>query len=316
MRRQTGIWAAAAILFWSASSYAQQPSPAPFNGLDMTLGNLSRLSDAQTRSISAGELHRREGQGGDGHRRHRQGRRPRTGPGLEGLALGQHQGRDHLHHCRNRRVGRDPADLDDARRPSWTPACSFCASTGTARPSRRSSAPLGDFFACGWGKYCQINSLPVCVNPGSAFNCYWSMPFRKKAQDHPGEPGREGHDALLPDQLHADRGAGRRGLFPRPVPPRAQAAGQERLHDPRWRPRPGPVRRHLLAWEVHNPGWWGEGEIKFYLDGDREFPTICGTGTEDYFCGSYDFEDHGRPHRYQHVHHALQPAWPRCCRRS
>ena len=42
--------------------------------------------------------------------------------------------------------------------------------------------PLGDFFACGWGKYCQINSLPVCVNPGSAFNCYWTMPFRKKAK--------------------------------------------------------------------------------------------------------------------------------------
>jgi hypothetical protein len=42
--------------------------------------------------------------------------------------------------------------------------------------------PLGDFFACGWGRYCQINSMPVCVNPGSAFNCYWQMPFRKKAK--------------------------------------------------------------------------------------------------------------------------------------
>jgi hypothetical protein len=41
---------------------------------------------------------------------------------------------------------------------------------------------------------------------------------------------------------------------------------------------------------VHSSGWWGEGEIKFFLDGDKEFPTICGTGTEDYFCGSYDFD--------------------------
>jgi hypothetical protein len=48
-----------------------------------------------------------------------------------------------------------------------------------------------------------------------------------------------------------------------------------------------------LAWEVHSPGWWGEGEIKFFLDGDKEFPTICGTGTEDYFCGSYDFDTTG-----------------------
>ena len=46
-----------------------------------------------------------------------------------------------------------------------------------------------------------------------------------------------------------------------------------------------------LAWGVHNNGWWGEGEIKFYMDGDQEYPTICGTGTEDYFCGSYDFEN-------------------------
>ncbi|MFL7808790.1 MAG: DUF2961 domain-containing protein, partial [Anaerolineae bacterium] len=38
-------------------------------------------------------------------------------------------------------------------------------------------------------------------------------------------------------------------------------------------------------------GWWGEGEIKFYLDGDDAYPTICGTGTEDYFCGSYNFEN-------------------------
>ncbi len=45
-----------------------------------------------------------------------------------------------------------------------------------------------------------------------------------------------------------------------------------------------------MAWGVNNAGWWGEGEIKFFLDGDRDFPTICGTGTEDYFCGSYNFD--------------------------
>ena len=46
-----------------------------------------------------------------------------------------------------------------------------------------------------------------------------------------------------------------------------------------------------MAWGVNNTGWWGEGEIKFYMDGDKKFPTICGTGTEDYFCGSYNFEN-------------------------
>jgi hypothetical protein len=53
-----------------------------------------------------------------------------------------------------------------------------------------------------------------------------------------------------------------------------------------------------MAWGVNNAGWWGEGEIKFYLDGDGAFPTICGTGTEDYFCGSYNFENR-ETHQYQ-----------------
>ncbi|MGY3459731.1 hypothetical protein ACVWW5_005181 [Bradyrhizobium sp. LM3.4] len=48
--------------------------------------------------------------------------------------------------------------------------------------------------------------------------------------------------------------------------------------------------RTYMAWGVNNNGWWGEGEIKFFVDGDGEFPTICGTGTEDYICGAYNFD--------------------------
>jgi hypothetical protein len=44
-----------------------------------------------------------------------------------------------------------------------------------------------------------------------------------------------------------------------------------------------------MAWGTHNNGWWGEGEIKFYLDGDTTWPSICGTGTEDYFGGAWCF---------------------------
>jgi len=58
------------------------------------------------------------------------------------------------------------------------------------------------FLRCGWGKYCQISSLP-CASPRSAFNCYWQMPFRKKR----GSRWRtlmQGDDALLSDELHAD----------------------------------------------------------------------------------------------------------------
>jgi len=60
-----------------------------------------------------------------------------------------------------------------------------------------------------------------------------------------------------------------------------------------------------LAWGVHNTGWWGEGEIKFFLDGDTKFPTINGTGTEDYFCGAYDF-DVGPPEA-RHYHEFTTP---------
>jgi hypothetical protein len=54
----------------------------------------------------------------------------------------------------------------------------------------------------------------------------------------------------------------------------------------------------FIAWNVNNNGWWGEGEIKFYMDGDSDYPTINGTGTEDYFCGSYNFENR-KTKRYQ-----------------
>ena len=64
-----------------------------------------------------------------------------------------------------------------------------------------------------------------------------------------------------------------------------------------------------LAWGVNNTGWWGEGEIKFFLDGDGKFPTICGTGTEDYFCGSYNF-DNQETHRYRNSPLPI-PVWRR-----
>jgi hypothetical protein len=66
-----------------------------------------------------------------------------------------------------------------------------------------------------------------------------------------------------------------------------------------------------MAWGVNNNGWWGEGEVKFYIDDDDEFPTICGTGTEDYFCGSYNFDVNGRYTEfttpYSGMHQVIRP---------
>jgi hypothetical protein len=158
--------------------------------------------------------------------------------------------------------------------------------------------PLGDFFAMGWGKYARISSLAVCVNPGSAFNSYWPMPFRRKAKIT-----LENVD-MRPMTLFYQ-------VDYRLSPLPADAAY---FHAQFRRVNPLPYKEVFtivdgikgkgqyvgtyIAWGVHNNGWWGEGEIKFYMDGDSAFPTINGTGTEDYFNGSYDFENQ-QTHQYE-----------------
>ena len=157
--------------------------------------------------------------------------------------------------------------------------------------------PAGDFFCSGWQCYNQISSLAVCVNPGSAFNCYWNMPFRKNCRitlenrDDENVTYFYQIDYTLAD-VPADCGYFH-AQFRRnnPLPYKSV---HTILDGARGK---GQYVGTYMAWGVNNNGWWGEGEIKFYLDGD-EYPTICGTGTEDYFCGSYDFEDPYNRDRY------------------
>ncbi len=158
--------------------------------------------------------------------------------------------------------------------------------------------PLGDFFATGWGEPAQISSLAVCVNPGSGFNSYWKMPFRRHARIT--LENRNNHPLTLYYQVTYD-------LCPLP-----EEIGYFHAYFNRVNPLPykqaytileriegrGQYVGTYMAWQVNNSGWWGEGEIKFYMDGDDEFPTICGTGTEDYFCGSYDFDRYGTRDAY------------------
>lgn len=153
--------------------------------------------------------------------------------------------------------------------------------------------PVGDFFACGLGRYAQINSLAVCVNPGSAFNCYWPMPFRKQARVT--LENLDDKDMTVYYQINyaltkVSKDAGYlHAQFRRESPLKSKGL-YTILDGVEGR---GQYVGTYLAWEVHSPGWWGEGEIKFFLDGDQKFPTICGTGTEDYFGGSYNFDTKG-----------------------
>jgi hypothetical protein len=150
--------------------------------------------------------------------------------------------------------------------------------------------PVGDFFGMGWGQYASLNSLAVCVNPGSAFNCYWPMPFRKKCRitmeniDQRDMTLYYQVDYIL-TEVPADA-AYFHAQFRRvnPLPYQQDYVLVDSIHGK------GQYVGTYLAWGVHNNGWWGEGEIKFFMDGDKTFPTIAGTGTEDYFCGSYDFD--------------------------
>lgn len=150
--------------------------------------------------------------------------------------------------------------------------------------------PVGDFFCNGWGQYAPVTSLAVAVNPGSAFNCYWPMPFRKKCRIT--MENIDNDDMTLYYQVDYTLA---------PVPNDAAY-----FHAQFRRVNPVPFKKAYvlvdsiqgkgqyvgtyMAYGSNKDGWWGEGEIKFYIDGDTQFPTINGTGTEDYFCGSYDFD--------------------------
>lgn len=150
--------------------------------------------------------------------------------------------------------------------------------------------PAGDFFACGWGSYSPVNSLAVCVNPGSAFNCYWPMPFQKRCRITLTNIGIEA-DTIYYQINYAlteipENAAYFHAQFRR-VNPLSYKSVYTIIDNIKGR---GHYVGTYMAWGVNNCGWWGEGEIKFYMDSD-EYPTICGTGTEDYFCGSYNFEN-------------------------
>jgi hypothetical protein len=258
-----------------------------FNGLGMHLGNLSRLSNAQTRSISPENF---------------TGEKGKAGMATEGT--GANAGRDlgqgwkispSVKIATGQTFTLAEIDGPGAIQQIWmTP-------TGTWRFSilrfywddeetPSIECPVGDFFCMGWGKYAHINSLPVCVNPGSAFNCYWEMPFRKKCRITMENIGQD--DMVLYYQVNytltdvPDDAAYLHAQFRRvnPLPYKDVYTLAEGIKGK------GHYVGTYMAWGVNNNGWWGEGEIKFFMDGDTDWPTIAGTGTEDYFCGSYDWD--------------------------
>ena len=152
--------------------------------------------------------------------------------------------------------------------------------------------PLGDFFACGHALRYKVSSLPVAVNPSGGFNCYWPMPFRKSCLITVENQRWEDIGGFfyqityaldaVPDSAASFHAQWRRSVTPRATPEHVILDGIAGR---------GHYVGTFLAWTQLANGWWGEGEMKFFIDGDVRFPTICGTGTEDYFGGAWCFGD-------------------------
>ena len=260
-----------------------------FDGFNMGLGNLARLSKAQTRSISPENFTGEKGKGGmavegTGARVSRElGQGWKVSPSIHippgaTVTLAEIEGPGVINHI-------------------WLTVfpdywrCLVLRFYWDDEESPSVEAPLGDFFCSGWGIRCNVNSLPISVNPAGGFNSYWQMPFRKKA--------RITVENLIPAEI-----AGFYYSIDYALTEVPEDAAY--LHTQWRRSNPLPFKEvhtildgvcgqghyvgTYLAWGVNNNGWWGEGELKFYLDGDKDWPTICGTGTEDYFGGAWNFE--------------------------
>jgi hypothetical protein len=150
--------------------------------------------------------------------------------------------------------------------------------------------PYGDFFCNGWCQHSNINSYPVAVNSVGGMNSYWVMPFQKSAKitienidDQPITLFYQITYTLteIPDDMAYFHAQWRRN---NPLKYKEVHTIVDGVKGQ------GHYVGTYMAWGVNNNGWWGEGEIKIYIDGDELYPTICGTGTEDYFGGAYCFE--------------------------
>ena len=272
------------ILVSMVISFSQQNN---FSGLGVGLDNLYRLSKAKTRSISPENTTGEKGKGGMA----KEGVSANNARDLgQGWKVSPYvviePGKTHT----MAEITGSGAIQHIWLTPTGTWRFSILRMYWDDETTPSVEVPLGDFFGMGWGVYAPMTSLSICVNPGSAFNSYWVMPFRKKCRITMENINTEKVTVFyqidytlteVPDDAAYFHAQFRRT---NPIKYKDVFTVVDNIKGR------GQYVGTYLAWGVHNNGWWGEGEIKFYMDGDKEFPTINGTGTEDYFCGSYDFD--------------------------
>ena len=267
-----------------------------FNGLGMSLGNLSMLSNAETRSISS---ENRTGEKGKG------GMAPAKPDGTA-----RDLGTGWKCHAYDRLEPGETFVMADIEGPGAIQSIWMTGTIGRdfilriywdGQETPSVECPASDFFACPWmdsrksprtmEHYPRVNSMPVSVNPKNGMNCFWEMPFRKHCRitmenTHPTETGALYFQINYTLTEVPENAAYFHAQFRRvnPVPYKEVYNIIDGIKGQ------GHYVGTSMGWGINNNGWWGEGEIKFFIDGDSEFPTICGTGTEDYFGGSYNWD--------------------------
>lgn len=267
------------------------PGPSWSGGIDLGLGALARLSAARTRSISPENFTGEKGGGGRATEGTGKDAARDLGPGWKispsiVIESGQTATLADI---------RDPGVVQHVwctvRPQHWRSLVLRCFWDNADAPAIE--VPLGDFFCQGWCEFSPVSSMPVAVTASGGFNSYWPMPFRDNARltlhNLSGEPATVYYQityalAEVPDDAAYFHAQWRRSN------PLAYRDVHIVLDGPTGS---GHYVGTYMAWGVNSSGWWGEGELKFYVDGDEEFPTICGTGIEDYFGGAFCFEAPG-----------------------
>jgi hypothetical protein len=155
--------------------------------------------------------------------------------------------------------------------------------------------PLGDFFAAGHGMQVDVNSCRVATSSfGRAYNCYWAMPFRKTAKitvTNESEAASMGlywsvewEKREIPDDVPYFYAQYRQANPPK-------TGSDYLIADITGK---GHYAGTVLSVRASHPGWFGEGDDRFYIDGDT-IPTLQGTGTEDYINDAWAFRVVNRP---------------------
>jgi len=256
------------------------------NQFGLCLGNIPLLSDAETRSISAENPNGEKGGGA----------KEIPGPGASDM-LGQGW---KVRPCITLDAG-TTTTLADIEGPGIIQHIWITVDTKAYRDTiirfywddedtPSIEVPLGDFFCNGHGLRYNVTSLPIAVNPSGGFNIYFPMPFREHAKITIENQRWEAIGGFfyqityalteVPENAGYFHAQWRRSMTTREYPEHVILDGIKGQ---------GHYVGTFLAWTQFSNGWWGEGEMKFYIDGDDKFPTICGTGTEDYFGGAWCF---------------------------